>query len=964
MLKKTILCLAAISVAANSLNARTDNFETYQLSNGATVFLWEDSNQPDVTGTVLFKVGAVNEPAEFSGLAHYLEHVLFKGTEKIGSLDWEKEKPLYESIIKKYDELAEITDENKRAEIEQEINTLSLEAAQYALSNEFSNLVEGMGGEGMNAGTSYDMTLYHNNFPAYQMEKWLDLYSERLINPVFRAFQAELENVFEEFNMYQDNRNTHVNNFLMENIYKGHPYERSIIGSAEHLKKPRLSKLIEFYNTWYVPENMAIILVGNFDKEQAKPLIEKKFGRIPAKKSPERAVYPETDFSKNQKLTAKLAYNPQVIWAFEGVNRGHEDEFALGFCIDLLSNSMQTGMLDKLMLDGDVLATQALLNSRRDRGRILVLAVPYYDINQQMYESDRTTERYVMAVIDKIKKGDIEDWLIQSVKDYQKQQLKLIAETPDAKTSIIQEIFVYDLPHDYYISLEQKINDITKEDIQRIAAKYFNANNITVSIQEGTPKKTKLKKPDIKPIEQPKGKISEYAQYIQSIPVTPLPEVYNDFSDVQTLKMYDGITLYRTENKMNDLFTLTIKYGVGTQKMPKLEYAAPLMNSAGIMPDISAQDLRRQFSQLNGQCTYSVTDDYLYVKITGEEKNLKEICLLMMRQVLMPKLDDKQANRIKGAEFSGRMTEKSDSKIMADALVNYALYKNKSEYLDRMSLTDIFDLSISNLTGEILRATNYEASIHYVGKLPIEEVNSILKESLPLKEGVVPSESPFVKERVVYSKPTIYFMNDREAQQTQIHFYIEGPEYKIEDDVAYMAFNQYFSGGFNGLVMEEIRENNSMAYDTYGFMSRPLLQNKNTYFIGYIGTQPDKVADAVNLYLKLLQDMPEYPERIDNIKTYLKQSALTNKPSFRNKSAVFERWTKLGYKEDPSKLNMPAIEQLQFSQITDFYNKHIKGKPVVIVITGDQKLIDLKKLEQTVGKVTKVSPNSIFSRIE
>ncbi|MFV0267789.1 MAG: M16 family metallopeptidase, partial [Draconibacterium sp.] len=239
----TVLCLFASSLYSQE-------FKTYTLDNGLTVYLWPDSNQPDITGVVAVRAGSIDEPAEYTGLAHYLEHVLFKGTHKIGALDWAKEKTHYDRIIQLYDEYAEASDPLVRAELEKKINEESLLAAQYANTSEFSNLVEGMGGEGLNAGTSYDMTVYYNNLPTYQLEKWLDLYSERLINPVFRSFQAELENVFEEFNMYQDNNNTHINQFLFSHLYEGHPYARDIIGSSEHLKNPRLSKLIEFYNTW------------------------------------------------------------------------------------------------------------------------------------------------------------------------------------------------------------------------------------------------------------------------------------------------------------------------------------------------------------------------------------------------------------------------------------------------------------------------------------------------------------------------------------------------------------------------------------------------------------------------------------------------------------------------------------------------------------------------------------------
>ncbi len=940
-----------------------NELKTFKLENGLTVYLWPDNNQPDVTGVVAVRAGSIDEPADYTGLAHYLEHVLFKGTQKIGALDWEKEQVHYEKIIQLYDEYADATDLSVRAELEKKINEESLLAAQYGSTGEFSNLVEGMGGEGLNAGTSYDMTYYYNNFPSYQVEKWLDLYSERLINPVFRSFQAELENVFEEYNMYQDNNNTHISQFLFSHLYKGHPYERSIIGTSDHLKSPRLSKLIEFYNTWYVPSNMALILVGNFDAESARPLIETKFGRLKASEVPDRPTYPEADFSKNSSYKAKLGYAPSVFWGYKGVPVGHQDELLLDFCASLLSNSMNTGLLDKITLDGDVQYAGASVDSRRDQGRFIIQAVPYYDANQRRYDSDRATERIVMQQVDKLKTGDIEDWLIESVKASELRNYELMLETPSSKVSMLRMMYVYDLPLDYFSSLPEKINSITKEDVQRAAKKYIDANHVTVSIDVGTPKKEKLTKPDIKPIEQPKGQISEYAEYLRKIPVQPVPEVYNDFSEVKTVDLYDMVKLYCSENPMNDYFSITLKYGIGTKKMPKLKYATGLMNSAGIMPASDAQKVRRQFSELNASCTYRVTDDYFYINLVGLESNLEEICLLMTRQTLMPKLDDKQLNRVVGNEISTRVLfEKKNNDILGQALLDYALYNEKSDFIDRMGLEDIYFLTISELTGEIIRATDYALDIHYVGKRPAEEVTEILKANLPLKEGVKPSESPVIDKRVAYDKQTIYFLPNSDSQQAKIYFYIEGFDYSTADKVEIDAFNQYFSGGFNGLVMNEIRENNSMAYTAVGYVATPPVQNENTYFLGYVGTQPDKVAEAIDLYMELLQEMPLYPERVDNIKTYLRQSALTTKPSFRMKSQHFADWQMLGYSDDPAKVSMPKINDLTFEQIQNFYDQKIKGKPITIVIMGDQKLIDIKQIETNHGKITRMNANRLFSR--
>lgn len=959
-MKKILMIVSCFLVAAGALSAT--GFKTYKLENGLTVYLWEDHNQPDVFGAVAVRAGAIDEPLEYTGLAHYLEHVLFKGTDKIGTFDWENEKPHYENIIRLYDEHAEATDEVKRAELEKKINEESMEAAKYSFTNEFSNLVQSIGGEGLNAGTSYDNTMYYNTFPAFQMEKWLDLYSERFMNPVFRTFQAELENVFEEYNMYEDMNMVHIRKFLFSHLYAGHPYERDIIGYADHLKNPRLSKLIDFYNTWYVPNNMALILVGDFDPEQAMPLIEAKFSRLKAKELPERKSYQEADFSGNPKFTAKLGYSPMVMWGYKAVPVKNEDEFLLDFCANLLSNSMKTGLLDKITMDGDVQYAVASLDSRRDQGRFIIQAVPYYDVSQRTYESDKATEKIIMNEVNKLKNGDIDDWLIESVRKSLLRQAEMTLESQSGKYGILNTLFVYQLPDDYFSSLPEKIRSVTKEDLQRVANKYLSGNHLTVSIETGTPKKNKLKKPDIKPVDQPEGKKSQYAGYFKSIPVAEVAAVYNNFSDVKTMDLYNGIHLHYTKNPMNNYFSIVLKYGVGTEKMPKLEYAASLMNSAGIMPLSDAQSVRRDFSELNATCNFSVDENYLYITLVGSEDKLEDICKLMTRLTLLPKLDDKQLNRIVGSEFSNRlMIEMKDVGTLADALLDYALYKDKSEYLDRMELMDVYGLKISELTGEIIRATNYELDIHYAGKRAFDDVANVLRANLPLKEGVVKSESPLVKDRVAYDKPTIYFLPNSDVQQAKIYFYFNGAPYKIEDDVRYNAFAEYFSGSFNGLVMQEIREKNSMAYTADGRFRFPPIQDKDAYFLGYIGTQSDKAANAIDVFMKLLNDMPLYPERMDDIKTYLKQAYLSGKPSFRNKSMVFSNWQKRGYTDDPARVNLDKINAMTFDDIVKFYEENVKGKPVTIVIMGDGKLVDQKQIKENYGKIIKISASRLFS---
>jgi predicted Zn-dependent peptidase len=291
----------------------------------------------------------------------------------------------------------------------------------------------------------------------------------------------------------------------------------------------------------------------------------------------------------------------------------------------------------------------------------------------------------------------------------------------------------------------------------------------------------------------------------------------------------------------------------------------------------------------------------------------------------------------------------------------YLIYRDKSELIDRLKLEDVIGLSISNLTGEIQRATDYEAEIHYVGSLPFDSVYSILSANLPLKQGEKESTSPELRPAAEVSESAIYFLPDGDAKQSSIYFYIEGDEYDKSQDVVCDAFNQYFSGSFNGLVLQEIREYRSMAYGAAGRVYTPPVPAKKSRFVGQLSTQADKTVAAVEVFMGLLQNMPEYPERMDNIRNYLVQEAYMSRPEFRDASLIFEAWRLQGYTQSPAKENLDRIKALTFDDVKKFYEARIKGRKVAIGIVGNPKNIDLKQLEKF-GKVEKVSTAKVFSK--
>ena len=238
---KTLIFIGLFSLIAGTIPAQIDplKVETYKLDNGLTVYLNADHTMPMIHGMVLVKGGGKRDPKDATGIAHYFEHIMFKGTNQLGTINYGGEKPYLDSISILYDDLGKTKDEKKRIEIQQEINRISIKAADYAIPNEFNKILSEMGGKGVNASTGYEYINYYNSFPSNQIEKWLEVYSHRFIQPVFRLFQSELETVYEEKNMYADDAlNTFFEKF-MEKFYKNSPYgQQTILGSSEHLKTP------------------------------------------------------------------------------------------------------------------------------------------------------------------------------------------------------------------------------------------------------------------------------------------------------------------------------------------------------------------------------------------------------------------------------------------------------------------------------------------------------------------------------------------------------------------------------------------------------------------------------------------------------------------------------------------------------------------------------------------------------
>ena len=255
------------------------NARIYTLDNGLKVYMSVNTETPRIQTYVAVRVGGKNDPSETTGLAHYFEHLMFKGTEKFGTQDYEKEKPLLDEIERLFEVYRSTENEDERRSIYQVIDSISYEASEYAIPNEYDKLMASIGATGTNAYTGFDMTVYTDNIPSNQIDNWARIQADRFSNNVIRGFHTELETVYEEKNMSLTRDGRKVNEQLMAALFPHHPYgQQTVLGTQEHLKNPSITTIKEYYRTYYVPNNMAICLAGDFDPDEMIGIIEQYFG--------------------------------------------------------------------------------------------------------------------------------------------------------------------------------------------------------------------------------------------------------------------------------------------------------------------------------------------------------------------------------------------------------------------------------------------------------------------------------------------------------------------------------------------------------------------------------------------------------------------------------------------------------------------------------------------------------------
>lgn len=941
IMKKHFLLIIAFMCATNMF-AQDDAFKihTSYLDNGMKVVLCEDHSQPIVYGAVYVHVGSKNDPADNTGMAHYFEHIMFKGTDKIGTIDWEKEHVFLDSIDMMYDKLHETDNPEERNDIQRKINRLSIAATEYAIPNEVDQILANMGGTGINAFTSYDETVYHNKFPSNQLEKWMEVYAERFRNPVFRLFQSELETVYEEKNMYSDNPISVFQEHLMKTAFGEHPYGRPVIGYTEHLKNPQTSKMREFYDKYYAAQNMTLMLCGDINIDEAIRLANDKFSVIRQGEAVKQPEYKTPSFDKNIVITERLTPIKIGALIFPGIKTGDSDYMTLSIANSILSNG-ETGLLDKLTTDNKIMMAAMGDFSLADYGVNLLLYVP-----KIIGQSHDKAENLILAAIDSLMNGNFSDDLFESTKMSFLKEKVLATESIDNISYLGLYLEMSGITYDEYLAEVEKIKALTKDDVMEVAKKYYGGNHISFRSKMGFPEKDKIDKPDWKPIvAQNTDAKSDFAQHIESIETTDIqPQNIEIGKDVKIMELNDSFKMYSSLNTRNDIFDICINYNYGTFEDPDLSNAIEYLRLQGTQSK-SYEQFCLELSKIGAYIEINCDNDHLSIMMNGFEKDMDKIIALCSEYILTPSNDESKADIIYDQTKMMHKMIKNDASTCFNALYSYVMRGENSAYMRNTPIKQWRKLGGQHYLDEIAEAVKRDGYVTYCGNMPNRVVAKTLTNSGLIRENAIKGTDDIFPMNE-FDENAVFTLHNKSFAQSNIAFYIKGGLHTRTEKCTAQLFNKYFGHDMYSIVFQEIREFRSLGYSAYATYNSDMLNRYNSFLFCSVGTQSDKTIEAVNAMLGLVNDMPVRPEKFEVAKTSLLRDLESNYIGFRSKPAMVHQWEEQGLSYDPRPQQIENIRKMTFSDVNKFYKKNIKGRPTVIIMNGNMKRIDMKELNK------------------
>lgn len=928
----------------------------YTLPNGLKVYLSRNLTEPKIATQIAVRAGGKNDPSHATGLAHYLEHIMFKGTADFGTTDWEREKVLLDSIEGLFEQYRGTTDTLKRKALFRNIDAVSAAASRLAIANEYDKIVSTLGANGTNAYTTEDQTVYVNTIPSNQLENWIRLESNRFRMIVPRLFHTELEAVYEEKNISMDEDYSKSYDALNAALFPGHPYgTQTVIGTIEHLKNPSITEIKKFFTTWYRPNNVAICMSGDLDFEKTIALIDRYFGTW----KPNQALpkWQPTDLPPITAPVVKEVVGPDADWVTIGYRfpASKADEFPLLQLCDMILSNSQAGIIDMNLKQKQlVLEPISYVNGMTDHSMHVFTGRPR--AGQKLEE----VRALLLAQVDSLKAGKFEDWLIDAVvNDFRKSRLNG-SQYNESRINDMTNAFIKGIPWDQFTSNIDQMAGYTREDIIRFANEHYRDNHVTVYKRNGTgPKPVKIPKPQITAVELNKESVSPFHDSIRTARVEPIEPSFLDFSkDINRSSMNGGIEVISTPNTENELYTLLYVSETGSGTDPRINLAFDYLQYLGTSKH-PADWYKREFYRLGINFGVYGGTDQTTIYVAGLSATMEEGLKLFEELIADPRPDKVALQRLVDGVLKQREDAKKDKfMILWNGLVNYGLYGPDSPSTNLLTNDQLKALRPEELTQIIRDLNKVRHRVRYYGPMQPAQVVTVLNHTHRIPEQLADPLPPRKFTMKDVNESAVYWA-DYDMVQTEIIFVSPGTLFDPAREAEAQLFNEYFGGNMSSPVFQEMRERRALAYSAYAGYATAMEKARRDHLFAYVGTQADKQAEAMNAMMGLMNEFPRSDAGFEVARNSLINRMASTRQVRQGILSAYDRMIKMGIDHDIRKDVYEGALRLTINDIANFHQRMVSGKKFNVLVLGDKDRIDFRALS-TYGKVRKLELDELF----
>lgn len=919
------------------------NTRHYTFDNGLTLITSENPRSPRVYTMVAVKTGSKNDPADHTGLAHYLEHLLFKGTEKYGTLDYQKEKVYLEQIDSLYEVYNHQTNDSLRKITYHYIDSVSYLASKYAIANEYDKMCQAIGAKGTNAFTSNEMTVYINDVPSNSVEKWVKLEGERFHNPVFRLFHTELEAVYEEKNISIDRDMSQVWEQMNAEMFRKHNYGlQTTIGTVEHLKNPSIKAIREYYNTYYVPNNMSVIVSGDINSDSVAKWVYENFSHLKQKKVPKYSFSYEDPRNIERKIDI-YGPNQEMIMVGYRMDGMASKQVKVAKLIELILNNSKAGLIDLNLVNAQkVQGAAAFISEMKDYSQFMLYGTPKSD------QSLDSVKSLLLEEIQKLKNGEFNENLIKAIiLNKELEQLEEWKQNSN-RCSFIMEAFVNDIPYHKAINSFIEISEVTKEDVITVANEIFGNDRVVVYKHKGeTPEREKVVKPAINPVELNRDKASDFIKQWVDIPVEKINPVYFQSSSV-TQNKFKGTRFLYVKNDENRLFNLQFQIAYGSFHNKKLDILPDFMQLLG-SNEMSNSEMSNKLYSIGCNFRFTVGKDKSILRISGPQENFFEAVKIISNWFNNPKWNNEVLKAVKQTELMSRKNLLTNPQYLGFALSTWALYGKDNNLTRGLSNSQIKSLDMDNLMKVHENLMKAKTEIAYFGPDSLIMIKEFLKElSWTSRKKEFKLKEPLIIPPKTHNKPKVYFVDFPMVQANVYWLSSINQPYDLTFNAKVKAFNQYFGGDMSSVVFQTIRESKALAYSTNAYFSTPSIPQEDFYtFKAFVGTQSDKFHEAIGGMDSLFNSLPNEPKIFAMSKQSLLTSIESNRSLPENAIGTFLFYEKFGVLDNnPIKIQYDVIKRTTMEEVLKFHSNFIRKAPKTMAVVGSLERItkeDLKK---------------------